>query len=178
MIVKETGFEGLLVLEPKVFKDSRGFFFESYSRKRMEEHGIPYDFIQDNQSHSSHGIIRGLHFQKAPHEQAKLVWVIAGSVFDVAVDLRPSSPTYGNWYGIELSAENFLQLLIPGGFAHGFSVLSDHAIVQYKCDQYYQPESESGIRFDDPDLGIDWRIEANKIQVSEKDSVLPYLKQL
>ena len=178
MIVKETGIEGLLILEPKVFKDSRGLFFESYNRKRLEQHGIPYDFIQDNQSHSSHGIIRGLHFQKAPYEQAKLVRVIAGAVFDVAVDLRPSSPTYGLWFGTELTSENFLQLMIPGGFAHGFSVLSEHAIVQYKCDQYYHPESESGIRFDDPDLGIDWRIQANKIQVSEKDSVLPYLKQL
>jgi dTDP-4-dehydrorhamnose 3,5-epimerase len=178
MIVQETGIEGLLLLEPKVFKDSRGLFFESFNLKRLEAKGIHYNFIQDNQSHSGYGVIRGLHFQKAPHEQAKLVRVIAGTVFDVAVDLRPSSSTYGLWFGTELSAENFLQLMIPGGFAHGFSVLSDHAIVQYKCDEYYHPEAESGIRFDDPDLGIDWRIEANKVQVSEKDRVLPYLKQL
>ena len=178
MIVKETDIEGLLVLEPKVYKDSRGFFFESYNRKRMEEHGLHYEFIQDNQSYSGHGVIRGLHFQKAPHEQAKLVRVISGTIYDVAVDLRPSSPTYGLWYGMEISAENFLQIIIPGGFAHGFSVLSDHALVQYKCDRYYNPESESGIRFDDPDLGIDWKIDADKVQVSEKDKVLPYFNQL
>ena len=178
MIVKETGIEGLLILEPKVFKDPRGYFYESYHHERLIEAGIHYDFIQDNQSRSDHGVIRGLHFQAAPHAQAKLVRVSEGSIFDVAVDIRPNSSTYGLWFGVELSAENFLQLMIPHGFAHGLAVLSDHAIVQYKCDQYYHPESERGIRFDDADLGIDWRIDPEKAIVSEKDAKLPYFKQL
>jgi dTDP-4-dehydrorhamnose 3,5-epimerase len=178
MIVKETGIEGLLILEPKVFKDSRGFFYESYHKEEFSRHGIGYEFIQDNQSRSSFGVIRGLHFQKVPYAQAKLVRVTEGAVFDVTVDIRPGSPSYGHWFGVELSAENFLQLMIPGGFAHGFSILSDQATVQYKCDQYYHPESESGIRFDDPDLQIDWRIDPEKAVISEKDRILPYLKQL
>jgi dTDP-4-dehydrorhamnose 3,5-epimerase len=123
-------------------------------------------------------VIRGLHFQKEPYAQAKLVRVSEGAIYDVAVDIRPNSSTYGLWFGVELSAENFIQLMIPGGFAHGFTVLSDHAIVQYKCDQYYHPESESGIRFDDPDLMIDWKIDLEKAIVSEKDAKLPYFKQL
>ena len=178
MIVKETGVEGLLILEPRVFKDPRGFFYESYHKEEFSRHGVEYEFIQDNQSRSSFGVIRGLHFQKEPYAQAKLVRVTEGAIFDVAVDIRPGSPSYGQWFGIELSAENFLQLLIPGGFAHGFSILSDQATVQYKCDQYYRPESESGIRFDDPDLQIDWRIDPEKAVISEKDRILPYLKQL
>lgn len=178
MKVKETGIEGLLVLEPRVFKDPRGFFYESYHKERLDRHGVDYEFIQDNQSRSSYGVIRGLHYQKQPHAQAKLVRVTEGAIFDVAVDIRPGSPTYGKWFGVEISAENFLQLLIPGGFAHGLSVLSDHATVIYKCDQYYHPESEFGISFDDPDLNIDWRIDPKKAIVSEKDRILPYLKQI
>ena len=178
MIVKETGIEGLLILEPRVFKDPRGFFYESYHKEELSRHGIGYEFIQDNQSRSSFGVIRGLHFQKEPYAQAKLVRVTEGAIFDVVVDIRPGSPSYGHWFGVELSAENFLQLLIPGGFAHGLSILSNQATVQYKCDQYYHPESESGIRFDDPDLQIDWRIDPEKAVISEKDRILPYLKQL
>ncbi|MCK5693782.1 MAG: dTDP-4-dehydrorhamnose 3,5-epimerase [Bacteroidales bacterium] len=178
MIVKETGIEGLLILEPRVFKDPRGFFYESYHKEEFSRKGIGYEFIQDNQSRSSYGVIRGLHFQKEPYAQAKLVRVTEGALFDVAVDIRPGSPSYGQWFGIELSAKNFLQLLIPGGFAHGLSILSDQATVQYKCDQYYRPESESGIRFDDPDLQIDWKIDPEKAVISEKDRILPYLKQL
>jgi dTDP-4-dehydrorhamnose 3,5-epimerase len=176
--VNETGIDGLLLIEPRIFKDPRGYFYESYSKQRLELHGIHHDFIQDNQSRSTHGVIRGLHYQKEPYAQAKLVRVTEGSIFDVAVDIRPGSATFGKWFGVEISADNFLQLFIPAGFAHGFSVLSDHATLQYKCNQYYHPGSESGIRFDDPDLQIDWRIETEKMVVSEKDSLLPYLKQL
>jgi len=178
MIVKETGIEGLLILEPRIFNDPRGFFYESYHKEELSRHDIEYEFIQDNQSRSSFGVIRGLHFQKEPYAQAKLVRVTEGAIFDVAVDIRPGSPTYGLWFGVELSAENFLQLIIPGGFAHGFSVLSDQATVQYKCDQYYHPESESGIRFDDPDLQIEWRIDPENMVISEKDRILPYFEQL
>ena len=178
MKANETFIDGLLVIEPRVFRDSRGFFFESYHRQRMEGSGVDYEFIQDNQSRSTYGVIRGLHFQDEPFAQAKLVRVTEGTIFDVAVDIRSGSPTYGKWFGLEISSENFLQLMIPAGFAHGFSVLSDHASVLYKCDQYYHPETESGIRFDDPDLQIDWRIEPDKAIVSEKDRMLPYLKQL
>jgi len=177
MIIKETGIEGLQILEPKVFKDPRGYFYESYNKERLEQEGIHYNFIQDNQSRSSYGVIRGLHYQKAPHAQAKLVRVTEGAVFDVAVDMRPGSPSFGKWFGLELSAGNFLHLLIPGGFAHGLAVLTEHATVQYKCDQYYHPESESGIRFDDPDLRIDWKIDPKRAIVSEKDRVLPGFKQ-
>mgnify|MGYP001828909682 CR=1 FL=1 len=176
MMVKETGIEGLLILEPKVFKDPRGYFFESYRKEQLDKAGLAYDFIQDNQSRSSQGVIRGLHFQKAPYEQAKLVRVNHGAIFDVAVDIRTDSPTFGSWFGLELSADNHLQILIPGGFAHGFAVLSDFAIVQYKCDQYYHPESESGIRFDDPDLAIDWKIDPENVIISEKDRILPFFK--
>ena len=178
MTIKETGIEGLLIIEPKVFKDPRGFFYESYHQERLAEHGINYQFTQDNQSRSTYGVVRGLHFQNHPHAQAKLVRVTRGAIFDVAVDIRPGSPSYGHWFGLELSEDNFLQLLIPGGFAHGLSVQSEQATVQYKCDEYYHPESESGIRFDDPDLNIDWKIDPQSAMVSEKDLILPYLKQL
>lgn len=178
MNVKKTAIEGLLVLEPRVFKDPRGFFYESYHKDRLGGLGVENVFIQDNQSRSSFGVIRGLHYQKEPYAQAKLVRVTEGAIFDVAVDLRSGSPTYGEWYGVEITAENFLQLMIPAGFAHGLSVLSDHATVIYKCDQYYHPESESGIRFDDPDLQIDWKIDPDLTIVSDKDRILPYLKQL
>jgi dTDP-4-dehydrorhamnose 3,5-epimerase len=178
MNVKETFINGLMVIEPKVFQDSRGFFYESYHKQRLGGLGIENIFIQDNQSRSAYGVIRGLHYQKEPFAQTKLVRVTEGIIFDVAVDIRSGSPTFGKWFGLEISAENFLQLLIPAGFAHGFSVLSDHATVFYKCDQYYHPESEAGIRFDDPDLQIDWRVEPEKATVSDKDRILPYLKQL
>lgn len=178
MIIKETGIEGLYVIEPKVYQDPRGYFYESYHKEELAQHGIVYDFIQDNQSKSSFGVIRGLHYQAGPYAQTKLVRVTAGAIFDVAVDIRPGSPTYGKWFGLEISADNFKQLLIPGGFAHGLSVLSDQATVLYKCDQYYHPESESGIRFDDPDLKIDWKIDPEKAIISDKDNKLPYFKQL
>ena len=178
MKIRKTGFEGLTILEPKVFADSRGYFLESYHRSKLEEHGIFYNFIQDNQSHSSYGVIRGLHYQKEPHAQAKLIRVTEGSIFDVVVDIRPDSHTFGQWYGLEISAENHLQLLIPGGFAHGFSVLSQHATVFYKCDAYYHPQSESGLRFDDPDLKIDWKIDLKSAVISDKDKILPLFKKL
>lgn len=167
-----------MILEPKVFEDSRGNFFESYHKTRLEEHGLCYDFVQDNQSHSSLGVIRGLHYQKEPHAQAKLVRVVEGVIFDVAVDIRPGSATYGQWFGLEISARNQLQLMIPEGFAHGFSVLSTQATVFYKCNTYYHPDSEAGIRFDDPDLRINWNIDLKSAVVSEKDRNLPYFKDL
>jgi len=176
--VNETGLDGLLLIEPGIFKDPRGYFYESYNKQRLELHGINHEFIQDNQSRSAYGVIRGLHYQKEPYAQAKLVRVTEGSIYDVAVDIRPGSATFGKWFGVELSSDNFLQLFIPAGFAHGLSVLSDNATVQYKCDQYYHPQSESGIRFDDPELQIDWKIDPEKMIVSEKDSILPNLKQL
>lgn len=178
MKIRETGIEGLMIIEPKVFEDSRGYFFESYHKVRLEEHGITYDFIQDNQSRSSFGVIRGLHYQKEPHAQTKLIRVTEGTIFDVAVDIRPDSSTFGHWFGLEISDKNHLQLLIPAGFAHGFSVLSQHTTVFYKCDTYYHPASETGLRFDDPDLMIDWKIEMNSAVISEKDLKLPYLKDL
>jgi len=178
MKVRNTGIEGLLVLEPRVFQDPRGYFFESYHKEGMKQLGIGHEFIQDNQSRSTRGVIRGLHFQNEPHAQTKLVRVTEGAILDVAVDLRRDSASYGSWYGLELSADNFLQLLIPKGFAHGFSVLSEHATLYYKCDDYYHPQSESGIRYDDPDLGIDWKIDPARAIISEKDRSLPFLKQL
>lgn len=175
MKVRETGIEGLYVLEPKVFADARGYFFESYRKELLTDLGWDFEFIQDNQSRSAKGVLRGLHYQNEPHAQTKLVRVIEGLVFDVAVDLRKDSPTYAKWFGIELSAKNHLQLLIPKGFAHGFSVLSANATLYYKCDSYYHPESESGIRFNDPDLGIDWKLKPDEMIISEKDRSLPYL---
>ena len=178
MEVRETGIEGLYVLEPRVFKDSRGYFFESYHRDLLKDLGWDFEFVQDNQSRSAYGVIRGLHYQKEPHAQTKLVRVIEGSIFYVAVDLRKDSPTYAQWFGVELSAENHLQLLIPKGFAHGFSVLTDNATLYYKCDNYYHPESESGIRFDDPQLAIDWKIDPGRRIISEKDKALPNFKPI
>lgn len=178
MKVIEIHMEGLLVLEPKVYKDSRGYFYESFHQERLEQLGIKKQFIQDNQSRSVYGVIRGLHYQKDPFAQAKLVRVTEGSILDVALDIRPGSPSYGKYFSIELSADNFLQMMIPEGFAHGFSVLSEKATLQYKCSQYYHPESEAGIRFDDPDLQIDWKVEPGKAIVSDKDRMLPYFKQI
>jgi dTDP-4-dehydrorhamnose 3,5-epimerase len=170
-----TDIPGLLVFEPKIFEDSRGYFFESYNEKTFQQQGVNIDFIQDNQSSSSYGVIRGLHYQLNPHAQSKLIRVLQGRILDVAVDIRKGSPTYGKHFDIELSAENKKQLLIPKGFAHGFSVLSEKAEVLYKCDAFYHKESEGGIRFDDPILNINWRVPADKTIVSEKDLVLPFL---
>lgn len=178
MKISNTGIAGLLIIEPRVLKDTRGYFFESFHRARLQEHGIDHDFVQDNQSRSTYGVIRGLHYQEEPHAQSKLVRVTEGSIYDVALDMRPGSSTYGQWFGMEISAGNFLQLLIPRGFAHGFSVLTEHATVYYKSDRYYQPAAESGIRFDDPDLQIDWKISPERAVISEKDRKLPFLKQL
>jgi dTDP-4-dehydrorhamnose 3,5-epimerase len=165
----ETGISGLFVIEPKVFKDDRGYFFESYNSQKLAEFGITNIFVQDNQSKSSYGVLRGLHYQLNPHAQTKLVRVLEGSIYDVAVDIRKGSPTYGKHFGIELSSENNLQLYIPKGFAHGFSVLSKTAVVMYKCDDLYNPKAERGIRFDEPEFGIDWRIPVKDAILSPKD---------
>ena len=178
MEIKETTFEGLLILEPTLFQDSRGYFTEIYHKLKLAEQQITYDFLQDNQSRSSQGVIRGLHFQKAPHGQTKLIRVLEGNIFDIAVDIRPDSATYGQWFGLELSAENHLQLLVPAGFAHGFSVLSEYATVFYKCDAYYHPQSDAGICYNDPDLQINWKLDLTQATVSDKDRNLPYLKDL
>jgi len=176
MNVIKTDIEGLLILEPRVFKDARGYFFESFNEKEFEEKVGPVHFVQDNESKSSRGVVRGLHFQKGEHAQAKLVRVVKGSVLDVAVDLRPGSATYGKHAAVELSEENHLQLFIPRGFAHGFSVLSDEVIFQYKCDNLYCPSSEGAVAWDDPDLAIDWRIPKEDVVLSEKDKHHPNLK--
>lgn len=171
----KTDIEGLLILEPKIFKDSRGYFFESYSRREFEANGIFMDFVQDNQSKSVKGTLRGLHFQ-AIRPQDKLVHVISGEIFDVAVDLRPFSPTFKKWFACKLSAENAKQLLVPKGFAHGFCVLSETAEVCYKCTDFYFPEHELGIRWNDPELAIEWPVE-NPI-LSKRDSESPFFNQL
>lgn len=175
MKIEKTSFEGLLVLSPAVFNDNRGYFFESYNSKRFSELGLEYNWVQDNQSHSTHGVIRGLHFQKAPHAQTKLVRVLQGEILDVVVDLRKDQPTYGKMFSIILSSENKQQLLVPKGFAHGFSVLSQTADVLYKCDALYNKESESGLLYNDPSLAIDWKLAQDEIKVSEKDLILPLL---
>ena len=165
----------LLIFEPKVFTDSRGYFFESYNEKIFEQQGVNIRFVQDNQSSSSYGVIRGLHYQLNPYAQTKLIRVLSGRILDVAVDLRKGSPTFGQHFDLELSAENKKQLLVPKGFAHGFSVLSDTAEVLYKCDEFYNKNSEGGIRFDDPALNINWQIPADKAIISDKDKILPVL---
>ena len=177
MNIIKTAINDVLIVEPRVFTDQRGYFFESYNRSAFEFAGLYYDFVQDNQSKSCYGTVRGLHFQKGEHAQAKLVRVLEGVVLDVAVDIRRGSPTYGKHVAVELSEENKRMLLIPRGFAHGFSVLSATAVFAYKCDNLYCRESEGGIRFNDPALGIDWRIEKDKIFTSEKDRVHPFLSE-
>ena len=169
MKIIKTPIEGLLVLEPKVFEDTRGYFLESFHQQRYHEAGITTDFVQDNESKSTRGVIRGLHYQLNPFAQAKLVRVIEGCVFDVAVDLRQESATFGKWFGVELSGNNKKQLFIPSGFAHGFSVLSETAVFSYKCDNYYSPQHERGILYNDPNLNIDWRIPEAEAVISEKD---------
>lgn len=175
MNVIETGLPGALVLEPKVFPDPRGYFFETYNLKRYQELGITNEFVQDNMSYSVKGTLRGLHYQY-PHSQAKLVQVLSGEVFDVAVDIRAGSPAFGQWFGITLSSENKKQLFIPKGFAHGFCVLSEHALFSYKCDDFYAPECEHGIIWSDPSLGIDWPVKEPVI--SAKDEKYPSLNDI
>jgi dTDP-4-dehydrorhamnose 3,5-epimerase len=173
MKVETTGFEGLIVLTPSVFADDRGYFFESYNRDTQLKAGLDFQWVQDNQSHSKHGVIRGLHFQKSPFAQTKLVRALQGEILDVVVDLRKGEPTYGKSFSVILTAENKKQLLVPKGFAHGFSVLSDSADLMYKCDALYNKQSESGLIFNDPSLQIDWKLSAAEMIVSEKDLVLP-----
>ena len=177
MNVITTAIDGVFIIEPCIFTDERGYFFESYNKAAFEAAGLYYDFVQDNQSKSVYGTVRGLHFQKGEHAQAKLVSVLEGRVLDVAVDLRRASPSYGQHVAVELSAENKFQLLIPRGFAHGFSVLSETAVFSYKCDNLYCKASEGGIRFDDPTLAIDWRIDMAKALTSEKDKRHPFFAE-
>ena len=174
----ETDFSGLALFEPKVFGDDRGYFFESYNEKLMADAGITTVFRQDNQSFSRYGVIRGLHFQLNPYSQSKLVRVVEGEIYDVALDLRKGSPTFGKWFGIELSAQNKRQLYIPQGFAHGFSVLSQQATILYKCDNFYNQQYEGGVIYDDPALGIDWKIDPAGAIVSDKDKTLPTLDKV
>jgi len=174
MQVITTDIEGVFIIEPRVFGDARGYFFESFSaRDFARETGIEVNFVQDNESFSRYGVLRGLHFQMPPHAQSKLVRVVQGAVLDIAVDLRSGSPTYGQHVSVELSAENHRQFFLPKGFAHGFSVLSPEVIFQYKCDDYYHPESEGALAWDDPDLAIDWGLPADKVLLSEKDKHHP-----
>ncbi len=173
MNILKTEIEGLFIIEPKVFKDSRGYFFESYNRKEFEETVGPVEFVQDNESMSTFGVVRGLHFQKPPFSQAKLVRCVKGRVLDVAVDIRSGSPTYGKHVAVELSESNHLQVFIPRGFAHGFAVLSPEAIFQYKCDNFYEPTAEGGISILDDSLGIDWRINLKEAILSQKDTNHP-----
>ena len=167
------GIEGLVVFTPTVFKDNRGYFYESYNKNTWKEAGITVNFVQDNESFSTQNTLRGLHFQKPPFAQAKLVRVLEGAVWDVAIDLRQNSPTFGQWYGIELSAENKKQFFIPRGFAHGFSVLTPTAKFTYKCDNFYNKASEGAVLFNDQDLKIDWKIDLSKAILSEKDHKNP-----
>jgi dTDP-4-dehydrorhamnose 3,5-epimerase len=178
MPFKETSFPGLLVFEPNVFEDSRGYFFESYNENVFRQAGIAIHWVQDNQSSSAYGVIRGLHFQAPPFAQTKLVRVLKGRILDVVVDIRKNSPMYGKVYSIELSAKNKRQLLIPKGFAHGFSVLSKKTEVLYKCDGFYNKESEGGIIYNDPALAIDWQIKPADAIISEKDALLPLLADI
>ena len=176
MNIIETTLEGIVILEPKVFGDQRGYFFESWNRAAFAAAGISMDFVQDNESKSRYGVLRGLHWQAAPYTQAKLVRVISGAVLDVAVDIRRGSRTFGQHVAVELSGENKRQMLKPRGFAHGFVVLSEEAVFAYKCDNTYMPESERGIRPDDPGLGIDWRVPTAQWVMSEKDRKHPLFK--
>jgi dTDP-4-dehydrorhamnose 3,5-epimerase len=178
MTIEKTFIEDLVIITPAIFVDSRGYFFEAYNQAKFLEHGIAYPFIQDNQSLSKRGVIRGLHLQINPFAQAKLVRVLEGEILDVAVDLRKNSVTYGQHFSIVLSAENKKQLMVPHGFAHGFSVLSETASVLYKVDQLYHKESERGIRYDDPILAIDWQLNPEEVIVSEKDLILPNFDQI
>ena len=176
MQVIKTAIDGLFIIEPRIFKDARGYFFESFSQREFDEKVGPVRFVQDNESMSQYGVMRGLHFQRPPFTQSKLVRCVRGAVLDVAVDLRKGSPTYGQHIAVELSEENHLQFFVPKGVAHGFSVLTETAVFQYKCDEFYHPEADDGISILDPSLGIDWRIPADKVILSEKDTKHPLLK--
>lgn len=178
MNVIETNIPDVKIIEPKIFGDNRGYFFEAFSQREFNEKVADVVFVQDNESKSKYGVLRGLHFQKSPFPQSKLVSVVLGKVLDVAVDIRKDSPTFGQHAAVELSAENKRKLFIPRGFAHGFVVLSEEAIFQYKCDNYYAPECEAGIAWDDPQLGIDWKIPISDVILSEKDKKNPRLKDL
>ncbi|MCH5319406.1 MAG: dTDP-4-dehydrorhamnose 3,5-epimerase [Paramuribaculum sp.] len=177
MNIITTGIEGLYIVEPKVWHDDRGYFFESYNASDFGREVAPVTFVQDNESCSTRGVIRGLHFQRPPHTQAKLVRCVSGTVLDVALDLRKGSPTFGKHFAVELSGENKRMFFVPRGFAHGFAVLSETAVFQYKCDNFYNPQSEGGISILDPSLGIDWRIDLKHAILSEKDRHNPLLRE-
>ena len=176
MNVIKTEIDGVVIIEPRIFNDQRGYFFESFSERDFCKEVREVKFVQDNESKSQYGVLRGLHFQKPPYCQSKLVRVIKGAVLDVAVDIRKGSPTFGKHVAVELTEDNHRQFFVPRGFAHGFSVLTPEVIFQYKCDNFYAPQSEGAIAWDDPDLGIDWRIPADKVILSEKDRHHPRLK--
>ena len=177
MEVIKTDIEGVVIIEPRIFEDARGYFFESFSQREFEEKVGKVVFVQDNESKSSYGVMRGLHFQRPPFTQSKLVRCVKGAVLDVAVDLRKGSPTYGKHVAVELTEDNHRQFFIPQGFAHGFAVLSDEAVFQYKCDNFYAPQADGGISILDESLGIDWRIPTDKAILSEKDTKHPLLKE-
>ena len=177
MEIFKSDIEGVVIIEPRIFEDSRGYFFESFSEREFVEKVCNTRFVQDNESKSSYGVVRGLHFQLPPHAQSKLVRVVEGAVLDIAVDIRRGSPTFGKYVAVELSAENHRQLFIPRGFAHGFAVLSETAVFQYKCDNYYAPQSEGAIAWNDAEIGIDWRIPADKVILSAKDMAHPTLAE-
>lgn len=176
MEVIKTDIDGVVIIEPRVFRDARGYFFESYSKREFDEKVRPVDFVQDNESCSTKGVMRGLHFQRPPFTQSKLVRCVKGTVLDVAVDIRKGSPTYGKHVAVELTEDNHRQFFVPKGFAHGFAVLSDVAVFQYKCDEFYHPEADGGISILDDTLGIDWKIDASEAILSEKDTKHPMLK--
>ena len=177
MNVIKTDIEGVVIIEPRIFEDARGYFFESFSQREFEEKVGKVVFVQDNESKSSYGVMRGLHFQRPPFTQSKLVRCVKGAVLDVAVDLRKGSPTYGQHVAVELTEDNHRQFFIPQGFAHGFAVLSDEAVFQYKCDNFYAPQADGGISILDESLGIDWKIPTDKAILSEKDTKHPLLKE-
>lgn len=176
MEIIKTAIEGVVIIEPRIFKDARGYFFESFSQKEFNEKVMPINFVQDNESMSSYGVMRGLHYQKMPYTQSKLVRCVKGAVLDVAVDIRKGSPTFGQHVAVELTEENHRQFFVPRGFAHGFAVLSETAIFQYKCDNFYAPQADAGIQLLDEELGIDWRIPTAEALLSEKDLKHPCLR--
>ena len=176
MTITRTEIEGLIIIQPEIFADSRGYFLESFNSETLRKEGIDFNPVQDNESKSAKGVIRGLHYQLNPYSQAKLIRVVEGKIFDVAIDLRKDSETFGKWYGIELNSDSKKQFLIPHGFAHGFSVLSDIAIVQYKCNNLYNPAMERGINIMDPDLNIDWKIDKSAYIISDRDMQNPLFK--
>ncbi|GAA5220317.1 dTDP-4-dehydrorhamnose 3,5-epimerase [Membranihabitans marinus] len=177
MKIEQTPLEGLRIIRPRVFKDDRGYFFESYRQDLLHDHGIAVNFVQENQSKSSYGVVRGLHYQRGKDAQGKLVRAVQGKILDVVVDIRPESKTYGQYFSIELDDVEMLQLWVPAGFAHGFSVLSPKAIIQYKCDNYYNPKAEGGIIWNDDDLNIDWKLGAASVSLSDKDKKHPKFAQ-